>query len=302
MRLSKLRCIRRAISVILILSLFAVVVHVSSNQSITEGGCPHHLNMGPVIESQSVSPDPLPRHVFYLSLRDSMIGLTWISGSITMEVRRELNSSTGELRGYQHGFTIEPINAVQPPLSLEILGIGVDEIRRYPYVYLNSTCSVDFWKDREAQFIMYRSWPFWNTRYWAAFWQGGAWPEQMSGNVTFGQYIYLDGIRLYFENGIVMDSSPSHLLLWAEFRWNGSDWATSSGVWDSMNRDDFIDETAASLTVSFPAAWTNIIILTSIVSVTIVLVIMYRKRRALAEKLARVFERDKGHKVFLTGF
>lgn len=243
---------------------------------------PHQQPIDYNISLRSFEPtalEPLPEYTFHLKFRDSVVGNIWIDAPIIMSIYEKLNSSTGELDRYMLAFSLENTINSNPPLSLRALGIGIDEICRYPYVHAELGESFDYWENATPDFIMYRPYAFLTPSHSEEIGGGAAWPYMMQGAVTFGQYLFLDGIKLYFEDNITIDCTPHQLLLWAEFQWNGTDWSTSTGIWDTMSKDTFIDSSVTNLIVWFPLNWLQTILLVGVVS--IIVVIIYVKRHAL---------------------
>ncbi|TFG09473.1 hypothetical protein EU538_04910 [Candidatus Thorarchaeota archaeon] len=181
-----------------------------------------------------------------------MIGNAWLDLPITMRIERTLNSSTGETMFYGQTCSFEDITKTNPGLFLEPLSTSGNETAWYPYLFVDDMRIHDWWQ-AESPAI------------WADILLGG-WmgdreyvtPADMEGPVTFGQYLYLGGLRLRFKNNTTVDCSPTQVLLWSEFRWNGTEWSTSSGTWDSMSKNRFLGESAASLIVQFPVDWTSV--------------------------------------------
>ena len=281
--LGKKMCWVSLVTIVLILAVFSLQCAV-----------PESLNPGDGITTSSLTPErsygtasllPLPTFDFHLYFKDSLLGETWIDAPITMNVVEHHDPYTGELDMYMTGFMFDWTTAFNPFLAPGLLGIGIDMYGCYWYSY-NSTGKVrDEWKDGSPSWIGFRKWPFWATRGGEGTYAESALPDAMQGAVRFGEYLWLNNIRLYFQNNVTVECSPNSLLLWADFQWNGTNWTVTSQIWDSLSKQTDLGSRNATLSVAYPLDPAKTIIIIAVPS--LVALIAYRKRDALRARMHR---------------
>ncbi|MHA1781375.1 MAG: hypothetical protein ACTSYL_11005 [Candidatus Thorarchaeota archaeon] len=187
--------------------------------------------------SQINPPDgftPLPTQTFHLHVQLPGISASWIDAPVTIEVSESHNSSTGAIESYDIGFRLNLLEVAWygQIVTSRLKGIGIDEMREYPYTY-SAFYNSDYWTDGTPCLTTLRpNQSFWSTTGAMSTFLSAVGPDALQQPWRTGDYISFDNVHLIFEDGTVIKCSPSRFVIWAEFQWNGTTWNYSnSSIW-----------------------------------------------------------------------
>ncbi|MDF1538657.1 MAG: hypothetical protein P1Q69_07125 [Candidatus Thorarchaeota archaeon] len=177
------------------------------------------------------------------------------------------------------GFEFYPIMIESGVIVESPVGLAVDKIFSYPYAYVNGTMNYDYWTDDIPEYEMYRPDMFWTSVGSQGNWLGAVFLDNLTKPLTIGEYLWLDGIKIYLSNGVQSVCNPSSLLLWTEFCWNLTSWTAQTTIWDSLQTTEILGNTTAILEAGISLNPLGYVLIASIFGIPICVVMLHFRSR-----------------------
>jgi hypothetical protein len=141
---------------------------------------------------------------------------------------------------YAFGFTQEVLEVTDSVISSNVVGIGYEELREYPFAYTSSGILFDFWENRTANWISKRPYPAWTYDEYYGGHIGPISAENISDILFIGDIIQFENVSIYYENGITT-FEQSVISLGVNYSLDANEWNTEYLLSASNITDAFID-------------------------------------------------------------